>query len=76
MRGSVPVTPTTAILLGLLGINALMAALGKVARQMLAGSGSAVGQAGMVTVVELVAASHCRPRPVSKVFFDNPSKEL
>jgi len=53
-----PVTLSTAVLLGLLGVFSSMAALGKVARQMLRGSCRAIGETGMVLVVELVRASH------------------
>jgi hypothetical protein len=46
----IPIAFTTAVLLGLFGINAFMAVLGKVSRQMLGRSSGAIGKAGMVTV--------------------------
>lgn len=53
-----PIASAATILLHLLGIDALVAVLRKVARQVLLGRGSSVGQAGVVTVVVLVRSSH------------------
>jgi hypothetical protein len=55
----IPVALSTAVLLGLLGVLAGVAALGEVARQVLGWSCGAVGETGVVLVVELVRASHC-----------------
>lgn len=56
----IPVALSAAVLLGLLGVLSDEAVLGEVARQMLRGSCGAVGETGVVLVVELVRASHCR----------------
>lgn len=53
-----PVTSAAAVLLDLLGVDTLVSMLGEIARQVLLGRSSAVGQAGVVTVVVLVRASH------------------
>jgi len=64
----VPVALSAAVLLGLLGVLSGEAALGKVARQMLRCSRRAVGETGMVLVVELVRASHCGYTHISHLF--------
>jgi hypothetical protein len=53
-----PVAFTTAVLLGRFGINAGVSRLGEVLREVLLGTGGAVSEASVVTVVELVGASH------------------
>lgn len=53
-----PVTLASAALLHLLWVDALVAMLGKVAREMLRRGGSAFGQADVVTVVGLVRSGH------------------
>ena len=54
-----PVALATTVLLGLVAVGVHMARLGKIARQMLLGSGGAVGQADLVTIIVFVGASHC-----------------
>jgi len=58
LAGIAPVTSATAVLLHLLGVSAHRAVLRKVAREMLLGGSGSIGQTGVVTVVELVRASH------------------
>jgi hypothetical protein len=53
-----PVSPTTAILLGLLGVGISKAVLGEELGQRFMRQDGAVGQAGVVLVVELVRTSH------------------
>jgi hypothetical protein len=53
-----PVAFATTVLLGLLRVGINVARFGKVARKMLLWMGSSVGEAGVVTVVVLVGASH------------------
>lgn len=53
-----PVAFSSTALLDLLGVLANMTVLREIARQMLLRSSRAIGQAGVVLVVELVRASH------------------
>ena len=53
-----PVALATALLLDLLGVGIDVAGLGKVTREVLLRLGGAVGEAGVVTIVLLVGASH------------------
>lgn len=55
----IPVSSSIAILLDLLRIDVGVATLCKVAGQMLGGTGSALSNALVVTVVGLVGAGHC-----------------
>jgi hypothetical protein len=55
---ALPIAFATAVLLGLLWVNAFVAMLGKVARQVLGWSSGAISQTGVVSVVELVASGH------------------
>ena len=55
----VPVSSTATVLLGLLRVGVDVALLGEVAGEMLFGARGAVGEAGVVAVVELVGSSHC-----------------
>jgi hypothetical protein len=53
-----PVAFTTALFLHFLRVSVDMARFGEVAREMLFRSGGPIGKASVVTVVELVGASH------------------
>ncbi len=57
---AIPIAFTTAVLLGLLGVGVRKAILRKEMRKMLLRHGGSHGDAGVVLVVELVGASHCR----------------
>ena len=54
----IPVALATAFFLDLLWINVDVTRLGKVAREVVFRTGSAVSQAGVVAVVVLLSASH------------------
>lgn len=56
---NIPVSSTATVLLGLLRVSVDVARFGKVAGEMLLSARSAVGEAGVVAVVELVRSSHC-----------------
>lgn len=56
----VPVASSSTILLGLLGIGIREAILRKELGNMLLGQDSAISETGVVLVVELVRASHCK----------------
>lgn len=56
---NLPIPFAAALLLGVLGVLAGVARFGEVAWEVLLRSGGAVGEALVVTVVGLVAASHC-----------------
>jgi len=58
LTGTTPVALATAVLLGLLGINTIEAVLGKEFGDVLLRKDGALGNAGMVLVVELVRSSH------------------
>ena len=58
--GCIPIAPATPVLLDLLGVGVRVAALGKEAREVLRGSGGAVSETLVITVVGLVGASHCK----------------
>lgn len=53
-----PVAAATSVLLGLLGVNTVEAALGEELGKILMRDGGALGQAGVVLLVELVRSSH------------------
>lgn len=55
---SLPIALSTAMLLGAGWIDASMAGLGEVAREVLFGGSGAIGEADVITVVALVSASH------------------
>ena len=54
-----PITLARASLLGAPRVDVGVAGLGKVAGQMLFGTGGAIGKTGVVTSVDFVRASHC-----------------
>jgi hypothetical protein len=54
-----PIALTAAALLGLGGIGISVSCLGKVFRKTVLTLGSAISNAGVITVSELVRASHC-----------------
>ena len=56
--GILPIASSTTILLGLLGVGISEAMLPEETGDMLGGDSSAVGEASVVLVVELVGASH------------------
>ena len=58
----IPVASAATVLLHLLGVHVWVSILGEEARQMLGGSGGAVSQALVVTVVGLGSAGHWRRR--------------
>lgn len=53
-----PAALASTVLLGLLGVGVGVAGLGEVAGEMLGGVGGTIGEAGVVTVVELVRLAH------------------
>jgi hypothetical protein len=57
-EGSLPATLAGAVLLGLLGVGVGVAGLGEVTGEVFRGEGGAIGEAGVVTVVELVRFAH------------------
>ena len=56
---SLPVALSGTTLLRLVGLLAGVARLGKVTGEMLLGLSGTVGEAGVVTISELVGSSHC-----------------
>jgi hypothetical protein len=60
MWDDIPVALASPVLLDLLGLLVRVAVLGEEARQVLLGGSGAVGEAGVVLLVELVRAGHCR----------------
>ena len=67
----IPVTLSAAVLLCLLGIGIGEAVLGKELGHVVLRQGGAVGDAGVVLVVELVRAGHCVEIQASPRLVDN-----
>ena len=58
--GNLPIPFAGTFLLGLFGISIGIARLGKIAREMIFWSSTAVSQTSVITIVELVGTSHYR----------------
>ena len=58
IEGYSPIGFTSSVLLGLLGIRVNVTVLGKIAREVLIGVGSAVSEPRVITIVVFMRAGH------------------